>query len=123
MAARIVQRWRTPTNPISILKPEAPGNFEFLIAATYADKLPHRVASLLQKGKRFAFLVPTSLIPEVSRLPNGNPNTDVKRMMDSTTKIVMTAIGHTWVISHPAFKDKDNHQVLYTQEDEISAID
>ena len=43
--------------------------------------------------------------------------------MDSTTKIVMAAIGHTWVISHPAFKDKAIHQVLYTEEDEMRAID
>ena len=47
----------------------------------------------------------------------------VKKIMDSTTKIVMAAIGHTWVISHPAYKDKAIHQVLYTQEDETSAID
>ena len=103
MVARIVQQWLTPTNPISILKPESPENFKFLIAATYADKLPRRVASLLRKGKRFAFLVPTSLIPEVSRLPNGNPDAEVKRMMDSTSKIEMATIGHTWVISHPAY--------------------
>ena len=37
-------------------------------------------------------------------------------MMDSTTKTVMTGIGHTWVISHPAYAGKAIHQVLYTKE-------
>ena len=42
-AARIVQRWRTPSNPISILRPEAVGNYDFLITATFADKAPHSI--------------------------------------------------------------------------------
>ena len=54
-ASRIVQRWRHPTNPISVLKPEAPGKYQF-------KKLPHRVANLLKKNAPFAFLVPTSLL-------------------------------------------------------------
>ena len=42
--------------------------------------------------------------------------------MDSTTKIVMATIGHTWVISHPAYADKAIHQVRYTEEDETRTI-
>ena len=39
---------------------------------TYTDKLLHKIASLLRKGKRFAFFVGSSLIPKVPRLPNDN---------------------------------------------------
>ena len=71
-ASHIVQRWRHPTNPVSVLKPEAPGKHQFLIAATYADKLPHRVANLLKKNAPFAFLVPTSLLGEIAREPEAS---------------------------------------------------
>ena len=39
-ASRIVQRWRHPTYPISVLKPEAPGKYQFLIAATTQISCP-----------------------------------------------------------------------------------
>jgi hypothetical protein len=94
-AARIVQRWRTPSNPISILRPEAVGNYDFLITATFADKAPHRLATLLRNGKHFAFLIPTTLLNEVQRRPDGTLDSNIQAKLDNTTKIVMSAVGHT----------------------------
>ena len=114
-AARIVQRWRTPTNPISVLRPEAVGNYDFLITATYADKAPHRLAALLRNKRAFAFLIPTTLLQEVQRLPDGKLDTSIQDKLDSTTKIVMSAIGHTWVINHPDIPKPKNF-VLYNED-------
>ena len=104
VAARLVQRWREPRNTISILKPEAPGNYQFLIASTYADKVTHRVADLLKGNKPFAFLVPTSLLGEIPRKADGSMDSTVAQAMTRTTKIVLTSMGHTWVINYQEFK-------------------
>ena len=81
-AARIVQRWRLPKNPISVLRPEAKGNYDFLVAATYADKVTHRVASLLKQDRNFAFLIPTSLLPEVAKKAGGSLDSAVAAAMN-----------------------------------------
>ena len=94
-AARIVQRWRTPSNPISVLRPEAVGGYDFLITATYVDKAPHRLATLLRNKKAFAFLVPTALLQEVQRMPDGTLDSDIQAKLDNATKIFMSAVGHT----------------------------
>jgi hypothetical protein len=57
VATRIVQRWRTPSNPISNTAGSTSGKFDFLISASYADKLPLKVAELIRKDIPFAVLL------------------------------------------------------------------
>ena len=118
-AARIVQRWREPKNVINTLKPENPGNYQFLIAATYADKVTHRVANLLRKGKQFAFLVPTSLINDIPRTADGQRDEAVAKALSSTAKIVLTAMGHTWIINHDSYRDQPKNLILYNEDQDI----
>jgi hypothetical protein len=58
VVTRIVQRWRTPTNPISNTIGASLESFDFLIAAHYADKLPLKVAEYTRKDIPFAILIP-----------------------------------------------------------------
>jgi hypothetical protein len=64
VATRIVQRWRTRSNPISNTIGDTEG-IDFLIAAPYADKLPLKVAEYIRKDIPFAILVPLSLLNEI----------------------------------------------------------
>jgi hypothetical protein len=50
MVTRMVQRWREPTNPISNTIGSLTDKIDFLITATYADKLPLKAAELLRKN-------------------------------------------------------------------------
>ena len=118
-AARIVQRWRNLTNPISVLRPEATGNYEFLIAATFADKCTHRAADLLRKNKPFAFLIPTTLLQEIPRTAEGTIDKTVSSGLKRTTKIVMSAIGHTWLVNLPKVLSDVTNYVLYSEDRNI----
>ena len=71
LASRMVQKWRTPRNTLSVLKIEAPAKYDFLIAVPYGDKVTHRVANLIRKDKPFAVLMALSLLPEIDKLPDG----------------------------------------------------
>ena len=118
-AARLVQRWRKPTNPISVLKPEATGNYHFMIAATYADKVTHRVANLLRAHKPFAFLVPTTLLGDIPRTADGKWDNAVALAMKSTTKVVLTSMSHTWIINYPPWWKEPQNLVLYTEDQDV----
>ena len=67
VATRIVQRWRTPSNPISNTVGSTSGKFDLLISARYADKLPLKVVELIRKDIPFAVLLPLSLMNEIDR--------------------------------------------------------
>jgi hypothetical protein len=121
-AARMVQRWREPANPISVLRPEANGNYDFLIAATYSDKVSHRAAGLLRPQKPFAFLVPKTLLRGIERTTDGKYDEDAKEMFRGTTRIVMAACGHTWLINHPEIKVPESF-VLYINDDSDNHFD
>ncbi len=41
LAKRIVQRWRVPKNPISNVRSDDKEDFDFLIAASFAEKVTH----------------------------------------------------------------------------------
>jgi hypothetical protein len=67
VVTRIVQRWRTKTNPIS----NTIGGSErtdFFISAPYADKLPIKVAEYIRQDVPFAILIPLSLLNEIDRV-------------------------------------------------------
>ena len=70
IAARIVQKWRIPTNPVSTLRDTA-GRPDFLIFASYADKVTHQIAHHIRNDQPFAALVPVDLLHEVDRDKHG----------------------------------------------------
>jgi hypothetical protein len=67
VVTRIVQRWRSLTNPISNTIGDS-GGTDFLIAAPYADKLPLKVAEYIRQDVPFAILVPLSVLNEIDRI-------------------------------------------------------
>jgi hypothetical protein len=52
LATRIV-----PKNPISNVRADDKEDFDFLIAAPFAEKVTHKVAQLIREGKKFAVLL------------------------------------------------------------------
>jgi hypothetical protein len=52
LATRIVQRWRVPKNPISNVRSDNKEDFDFLIAAPFAEKVTHKVAQLIRERKK-----------------------------------------------------------------------
>ncbi len=67
VVTRIVQRWRTKSNPIS----NTIGGSErtdFLISAPYADKFPLKVSEYIRQDVPFAILVPLSLLNQIDEL-------------------------------------------------------
>jgi hypothetical protein len=68
VATRIVQRWRTLTNPISNTVGSTTEKLDLLISAQYADKLPLKVAKYIRQDIPFAILVPLPLLNEIDRI-------------------------------------------------------
>ena len=60
-----MQRWRVPKNPISNVRSDNKEDFDFLIAAPFAEKVTHKVAQLIREGKRFAVLIAVDLLPQI----------------------------------------------------------
>jgi hypothetical protein len=67
VATRIVQRWRKPSNPINNTIGSTSDKIDVLISASYADKLPLKVAELIRKNVPFAVLLPLSLPNDIKR--------------------------------------------------------
>jgi hypothetical protein len=40
-------------------------DFDFLIAAPFAEKVTHKVAQLIREGKKFAVLIAVDLLPQI----------------------------------------------------------
>ena len=100
LAARMVQRWRNPRNPISVLSIEAPGPCDFLITAPFADKITHTVAKLIRDKKNFAALLPVSLLCEIDRDKKGKIDSVVAQrrsphtVQSDTTRCGVSRVGH-----------------------------
>ena len=72
--SRHVQAWRKPTNPISQGRLGS-GEFSvnsavFFIGVCHAERSLDEVKGLLASNKQFAVLLPTGLLPEISRGEN-----------------------------------------------------
>ena len=114
VAARIVQKWRRPTNPISTVR-KAPTKADFLIFASYADKVTHQIADHIRNGQPFAALVPIDLLHEIDKDKNGCIDEKVKALRQKMPTVVMTAANQLWLISHPDITVTNTaHQVLVT---------
>ena len=118
LAARMVQRWRNPRNPISVLRGEAPGPCDFLITASFADKITHTVAKLIRDKKNFAALLPVSLLCEIDRDKKGKVDSVVAQRRSKMTTIVISQLSLAWLVSHPECTlDQKPAAVFFSQKD------
>jgi len=125
VATRIVQRWREPTNVISNTRGNAPGEFDFLITAPFADKITHKIADLIRMDSPFAALMPISLLNETDRNADGTIDKLVRSRRQNMPVIVVASLGMAWLINHPESKlDKSSkHYVLLAEQNEYPAQD
>ena len=116
VVTRIVQRWRTPANPISNTIGASLESFDFLIAAPYADKLPLKVAEYIRKDIPFAILIPMPLLNEIDRISKTEIDPEIRRKRAQMKLIVSSSLGQAWLINHPECRVKDApHSVFFTQ--------
>ena len=116
VVTRIVQRWRTPTNPISNTIGASLESFDFLIAAPYADKLPLKVAEYIRKDIPFAILIPLPLLNEIDRISKTEIDQEVRKKRLQMKLIVSSSLGQAWLINHPECLVKNTaHSVFFTQ--------
>ena len=101
LAARIVQRWRKPRNPISIVRADAAGPCDFVILAPFADKITHKIASLIKMNRPFAALVPIDLLQEIDRGADGKVDEEVRKRRKQMPCIVISPLSLAWLVSHP----------------------
>ena len=114
LASRVVQRWRNPKNPISIVRGEASGTCDFLITAPYCDKETHMLARLIKAKKHFAALIPVSLLQEIDRDRTGKIDEEVRKLRKGMPTIIISPLSLAWLINHPDYTlEKNPHMVLY----------
>ena len=111
IAARIVQKWRIPTNPVSTLRDTA-GRPDFLIFASYADKVTHQIAHHIRNDQPFAALVPVDLLHEIDRDKNGKIDETVKTKREKMSTVLIPSLNLLWLISWPGYKIQGNCKVL-----------
>ena len=116
VATRMVQRWREPTNPISNTIGSLTDKIDFLITATYADKLPLKVAELIRKNVPFAALIPLPLLNEIERTGKTEVDEEVRSKRLNMKLVISTSLGQAWLINHPECTvDNSFHAVFFTK--------
>jgi transposase InsO family protein len=129
-ASRQVQKWRSPTNPVSQGKltsyvvPKRPPYSEendlqdfsigyavryddtdvtsFSIATPYADTGVTEIRKMIEQHRPFAILTPISLIPQIARNLTGNSyDAAIQKEVAAMTTIVMAATADAWLINLP----------------------
>ncbi len=102
VVTRMVQRWREPTNPISNTIGSLTDKIDFLITATYADKLPIKVlvAELIRKNVPFAALIPLPLLNEIERIGKTEIDKDVQSKRLNMKLVIPTSLSQAWLINH-----------------------
>jgi hypothetical protein len=130
--ARMVQKWRKPTNPISQgrlgsyvepkrrpcedmghqalnmeakakLAPTSRSLNSFCIGTPHADTGVREIRELIGNGKAFAVLTSISLIPQIARGTNEKEFDEaVAEKVDGMTKLIMASTADAWLI-HPLF--------------------
>ena len=115
VVTRIVQRWRTLSNPISNTIGDS-GGTDFLISAPYADKLPLKVAEYIRKDVPFAILVPLSLLNEIDRTGKNEIDEIVRDKRSRMKLIISASLGQAWLINHPSCNlTTSQHSVFFTE--------
>jgi hypothetical protein len=120
-ATRIVQRWRVPKNPISNVRVDDKEDFDFLIAAPFAEKVTHKVAQLIREGKKFAVLRAVDLLPQIKITKTKENDEFVQQCLLSMPTILIASLALVWLVSHPDYQlPKQGHVVLYGTHDRVS---
>jgi hypothetical protein len=115
VVTRIVQRWRTKSNPISNTVGRSEGT-EFLISAPYADKLPLKVAEYIRQDVPFAILVPLSLLNEIDRVGKEQIDEALGDKRSRMKLVISTSLGQAWLINHPSCNlAVTTHSVFFTE--------
>jgi len=115
VVTRIVQQWRTRSNPISNTVGGS-GSAEFLISAPYADKLPLKVAEYIRQDVPFAILVPLSLLNEIDRVGKEQIDEAVRDKRARMKLVISTSLGQAWLINHPSCNlAVATHSVFFTE--------
>ena len=129
--ARMVQKWRKPTNPVGqgrltsyaetsggessteemCITDSCSGSIglkSFSIGAPHADVGVREIQDLIRRDRAFAILTPLSLIPQISRGTTGHEEDDdsIARKVDSMTKIIMAATADVWLVNLPGLPIK-----------------
>ncbi len=138
--ARMVQKWRKPTNPISqgrlgsyvepkqrlcedidhqALNMEATTKIRslnsFCIGTPHADTGVREIRELIGSGKAFAVLTSISLIPQIARGTNENEFDEaVAEKVDGMTKLIMASTADAWLIHLPGMTRK--HEVFTAEQ-------
>jgi hypothetical protein len=122
LATRIVQRWRVPKNPISNVRSDNKEDFDFLIAAPFAEKVTHKVAQLIREGKKFAVLMAVDLLPQIKVTKTKESDEAVGQALMSMPTILIALLALVWLINHPDYQlPKQGHVVLYGTNDCVLA--
>mgnify|MGYP000135273970 FL=1 len=121
LATRIVQRWRVPKNPISNVRSDNKEDFDFLIAAPFAEKVTHKVAQLIREGKRFAVLIAVDLLPQIKVTKAKENDKVVEQALLSMPTILIAPLALVWLVNHPDYQlPKQGHVVLYGTNERVS---
>ncbi len=121
LATRIVQRWRVPKNPISNVRSDDKKDFDFLIAAPFAEKVTHKVAQLIREGKKFAVLIAVDLLPQIKVTKTKEDDELVQQCLLSMPTTLIVPLALIWLVNHPDYRlPKQVHVVLYGTPDRAS---
>ena len=111
-AGRIVQRWRTPKNPVSPVAPASTTLVDFVIAFPL-DKGTLTIKDMLLRGQQFAMLIPVSLLCKIAQCPATCailPH--IQTMVDACPKIIISAKNLVWIMYFGDSEDCVKTQVL-----------
>jgi hypothetical protein len=116
VATRIVQRWRSLSNPISNTIGGTEGT-DFLIAAPYADKLLLKVADYIRQDTPFAMLIPLSLLNEIERVGKNEVDNHIREKRSRMRLVISSSLGQAWLINHPSCRlETSTHSVFFTED-------
>ncbi len=108
VVTRIVQRWRSLSNPISNTIGGTEGT-DFLIAAPYADKLPLKVADYIRRDTPFAILIPLSLLNEIERIGKNEIDNHIREKRSRMKLVISSSLGQAWLITTQTVASKNLH--------------
>ena len=111
----MIQKWRTPTNPVNQAQITSAVKAGFIIGTPYADRGTLKISQLLQENRPFACLHPTSLINEIPKDNDGTINIDIQRKLAKTTKLVLFSYNLTWIVHLPDDPEVQDTMVFHVQ--------
>jgi hypothetical protein len=111
VATRIVQLLLSLSNPISNAIGSSEGT-DFLIAASYANKLPLKVAGYIRQDTPFAILTPLSLLNEIERVGKNEVDNHIREKRSRMRLIISEA----WLNNRPSCRrEASSHSVFFAE--------